>query len=276
MKINKRQIGILLFTLFVLLAGLIFYSHTLIVDGLNQSGTLSVKSRRFIIEWLTYMNFFLILEFIIGCAATILLISQKHISQNPKPDQISDSDIYQNEDLIPEKKEVIKKDKINELRDYTIEIDNACKKNSTHYDFCKTILSIVGKHLPLVQGAFYNTVIFNNEDYIELTAGYAFNKPEKGKIKYLFGEGLAGQTAKSRETAMITEIPLSYLEINSGLGSSQTVALYEFPLLRKKEIIGVIELAFFKKLTKQNIREIQKSTSVIAKRVVELKKDIQN
>jgi hypothetical protein len=144
------------------------------------------------------------------------------------------------------------------------------------YEFCKNVLSIIGNHLPLVQGAFYNTTIINNEDFIELTAGYAFKKPEKGKIKFLFGEGLAAQAAKSKELSKITNIPSTYLEIGSGLGVTSKASLYEFPLVRKKESVGVIELAFFKTLGDDEVNEIEKFISQVAKKIVELKKESQN
>lgn len=276
MNFNRRQIGILLFTLFSLIAGLTFYSHSLITDGLNPTGELSSKSRHFITDWLNYLNLFLILQFIVGAFSTILLISQKNNIKDQSKSDLSDEDIYHSEDLIQEKKEVVKVDNVNELKYFSKEIESLCKKNLPHYDFCKGILSIVGAHLPLVQGAFYNSTIINNEDFIELTAGYAFNKPEHGKIKLLLGEGLAGQAAKSKELSKITDLPPSYLEITSGLGSSNKVSLYEFPLIRKKDMVGVIELAFFKELTNDHIKEIQKSTSSIARRVLELKKEMKN
>ncbi len=276
MSFNRRQIGILLFVLFVIFAALIFYSHSFVSDGLVQGKTLSSKSVDSLIDKVNYTTWLLLLEFFIGTVATFMLINQKYNATNANEITISDLDIYHSEDLITEKKQVVKNDKNIELKMLTKDLETLCKKNLSYYDFCKNTLSIIGAHLPLVQGAFYNTTIINNEDYIELTAGYAFNKPEHGKIKFLLGEGLAGQAAKSKQTAKITDIPPSYLEVSSGLGSSNKVSLFEFPLLRKKELVGVIELAFFKNLGKAEVKEIEKNTSLIAKRIIELKKDIQN
>ena len=277
MNFNKRQIGILLCVLFVLLAIVLAYSHSLVVSGIDEMGeTITNKQRKQLVELTSYNTIFLIAEFFIGLIATILVISQKRIFRAENKINLQNEDIYQIEDLVVEKEEVIIDEKNDELKLLTNDINAFCKKNLSHYDFCKGILSVISTHLPLVQGAFYNSIVVNNDDYVELTAGYAFNKPEHGKIKFLYGEGLVGQAAKSRETARITELPASYMEVNSGLGSSNKVSLFEFPLLRKKELVGVIELAFFKVLSKKEIKEIEKFTSTIAKRNIELKQESQN
>lgn len=275
MNINKRQIGIFLFALFVLISGLILYCSSLINIELNRVGEISLKSKELIIEWHNYNDLFLVLNFIVGIIATTLLISQKHPSNNRLDDNTVDDNFYQIEDI--EVNAVInEKEKKGFIPPINNSINSLCKKNLPKYDFCKESLSIIGQHIELVQGAFYTTTVVNDEDCLELIAGYAFNKPEKGKIKFLFGEGLAGQVAKSKKTSHITDVPTSYLEASSGLGNSSKLSLYEFPILRKKEIEGVLELAFFKELSEKEIEELEKTASAIAKKIVELKKETQD
>lgn len=272
MNFNKTQIGLFLIVLFVLCSGLALYSLSLATDEISQIETLPIKAREVLDRWISYTNLFLIVEAIVGIATTALLLTTSKRNQELEEDTLN-KEIYTNNDLIVEKTKTIKDKESNELKSLTHDITSLCKKSLKHYNFCKQTLNIIGQHLPLVQGAFYNTAIVNNEDYIELTAGYAFDKPEHGKIKFLFGEGLAGQAAKSKKVAQITNVPESYLQVSSGLGTTNKVSLFEFPLLFKKDVVGVIELSFFKSLTKEEIEQIEKLTSQIAKKIIETKKE---
>lgn len=74
------------------------------------------------------------------------------------------------------------------------------------------------------------------------TGGYAYQR-KKGSIeRYLFGEGLVGQTALEKKEKFLTDIPSGYLKISSGLGETQPVAIYLLPILFEEETIAVIEI----------------------------------
>jgi hypothetical protein len=62
------------------------------------------------------------------------------------------------------------------------------------------------------------------------------------KTTYRPGEGLAGQTALSKQEMSVTEIPENHLVMASGLGHVKPRNIYLKPVIHNDEVIGVIEL----------------------------------
>lgn len=58
-----------------------------------------------------------------------------------------------------------------------------------------------------------------------------------------FGEGLVGQCAIDRKPIQLAPAPSSYPRIDSALGSTSAAQVLIFPLVRRKRVLGVLELA---------------------------------
>jgi GAF domain len=100
----------------------------------------------------------------------------------------------------------------------------------------------LSKKFEIVQGLFY---LFNKKEKKYLvSAKYAYYSEEEPQ-PFELGEGLSGQVAKDMIPMNINELPDKYMTILSGLGSSAPNNLLIIPVIKGKDVIGVIELASF-------------------------------
>ena len=74
-----------------------------------------------------------------------------------------------------------------------------------------------------------------------MCAGYAVPLQDPPQ-EYRFGEGLVGQAAMSKQSIVVTELPLGYLDVRSGTGTAAAGAIVVLPVLFEGESLGVIEL----------------------------------
>ncbi len=110
-------------------------------------------------------------------------------------------------------------------------------------------------YLDANQGAMY---IYNDgeneeEKYLELTSAYAYGKEKKRRNKIYPGEGLLGTAAIEKESIYMTDIPDSYLNITSGLGSANPRSLLIVPMKVEEDVLGVIEIASFSEFKSHQI-----------------------
>jgi CheY-like chemotaxis protein/CHASE3 domain sensor protein len=106
---------------------------------------------------------------------------------------------------------------------------------------------------PLIEagyGAFYifETEVTDKEKGLLCLQG-KYGVKENGKISRstTIGEGLVGQCALEKKTIYLTQVPNDYICVNSGLGKLKPLNLLIIPIQYRKRLIGVIELASFKK-----------------------------
>ena len=98
-----------------------------------------------------------------------------------------------------------------------------------------------------------------------MIAGYAFIVSDSETLTYEFGEGLAGQVAKTGAGKLFDSIPQGYIEVFSGLGESTPNYLAILPILKDKEVMGVIELAFLEKISEVDYQHLKKISNLIGK-----------
>ncbi|NOQ25493.1 MAG: GAF domain-containing protein [Bacteroidales bacterium] len=91
----------------------------------------------------------------------------------------------------------------------------------------------------------------------DLLAAFAFDRKKFIKKTIELGEGLVGSCAKEKNTIHLTEVPEDYINITSGLGEANPNSLLIIPLIINDEVLGVIELASFKKFKKHEIEFIE-------------------
>ena len=131
------------------------------------------------------------------------------------------------------------------------------------------LISTLVKYMEAQQGGIF---LLNDEDksdrFLELTAAYAFNSERLDQKRTEIGEGLPGTCFKDAEVLHIKDLPPSYTLIKSGLGEETPKELLLTPLKMDDIVIGVIELAFFKKVKPNKIDFLTKLaenvTSVIS------------
>jgi putative methionine-R-sulfoxide reductase with GAF domain len=138
-------------------------------------------------------------------------------------------------------------------------------------DLAKDFLWSVAKELDASQGAFFIAKERENIHYLQFIAGYAYHLPESESIEFEFGEGLSGQVAKEDKLINIQTVPDGYIKILSGLGNASPTAMIIFPVRNNNKVVGVVEMASFKKFTEEDeqfIKELSvKLEDVLAQQI---------
>jgi len=128
------------------------------------------------------------------------------------------------------------------------------------------ILSTVCKEFEASQGAIYLAGMEDDKRYIELISSFAYPMADSMKIKYEFGEGLVGQSAKENKLFNIDSVPEGYIKIISGLGSASPTNLIIVPFSCEGSVKGVAEIASFKKFTKKEEETMSKIFSKLGQK----------
>jgi signal transduction histidine kinase/CheY-like chemotaxis protein len=100
--------------------------------------------------------------------------------------------------------------------------------------------------------------------YLKMMASHAYTWRKKVSNEFKLGEGLVGQVALERKMIIITEPPVDYIYIQSGLGRSTPRTILVTPFLYENTLKGIIELASFKVFTEVQIEFINQVMPTIA------------
>ncbi|WP_370116603.1 HAMP domain-containing protein [Streptacidiphilus sp. MAP12-33] len=102
---------------------------------------------------------------------------------------------------------------------------------------------IMDELTPLVEaqyGAFY--VAAEGLDGPRLHMIGAYGRAPGEPTSYAFGETLVGQSARSKRTIDVENLPPGYATISSGMGRIAPTALVVLPIIVEDQVLGVIEL----------------------------------
>jgi hypothetical protein len=130
-------------------------------------------------------------------------------------------------------------------------------------------LKSICRSLDAGAGAFYVVKKDTDIRYIEFIAGYAFIIPDSKLLRYEFGEGLAGQVAKSCSEIILTEVPEGYISIISGLGTARPGSLAVIPCKakNKEEAMSVFEVASFHRFSQNDIEFLKRAAVLISEKI---------
>ena len=171
-------------------------------------------------------------------------------------------------------------------------------------DLSYKLLKRTIKYLEALQGGFF--VVEKDDDdteTLQMLSSYAYDKRKKLIDKVEFGEGLVGRCAREKQIVHIDNIPQGYAYISSGLGEESPTTIILTPLIHDNKVLGVIEIATFKKLdnfqkeflevvsqriaavisniritteTKQLLEDFKEQAAVLEKHEIETKKTIKS
>jgi len=113
-------------------------------------------------------------------------------------------------------------------------------------------------------GALYLFQENPKHGHLKMIASHAYTWRKKLSNEFKIGEGLVGQVALERKTIIITEPPVDYICIQSGLGRSTPRTILVTPFLYENTLKGIIELASFKVFTEVQIEFINQVMPTIA------------
>lgn len=170
-------------------------------------------------------------------------------------EDVNSNRIIQNAELDNYEKEV--EEKAKEAEDLTFNLNRLTSdvgKHNNWEDFGIALLKGICQQLEVVTGMVYQ--LYSNTDTFKCVATYAYysdNKP----IDFKIGEGLSGQVAKDNKAIFVTEIPEGYIDVVSGLGKCKPSHLAILPIYKNGKVVGIIELATFKKIGDSFVRRVE-------------------
>ena len=134
----------------------------------------------------------------------------------------------------------------------------ALSGNISINEACENALAILGKQLSFQMGAIY--VVDNDNSFVRKAVN---SFPLETKSVFYLGEGFVGQSAKQKETIVVTDIPSDCLTVFGG-GEIKPVQLIESPLIYRGNVLGVLEFAVTKVLSDKLIYWIDKASGILA------------
>lgn len=139
------------------------------------------------------------------------------------------------------------------------------RKHSDLQSLSDMVLATLTKYVSANQGAlFVVNQGQNNQDCLELTAAYAYDRKKYASKQIAPGEGLAGQAWQEGETVYVSDVPRDYVRITSGLGDATPTNLLIVPLKHDQQVQGVLELASFARFESHTIAFVEKTAENIA------------
>ncbi len=131
------------------------------------------------------------------------------------------------------------------------------------------VISFVVTYVNANQGGLY---LLNNTDpedqFIELSSCFAYNKQKFIEKRIEIGYGLLGQAFLEGQTAVYKDIPEDYIAITSGLGEALPRNLILVPIKFDQNIQGVLEVASFTIFEKYQIEFLEKICEILASEIV--------
>jgi signal transduction histidine kinase/CheY-like chemotaxis protein/CHASE3 domain sensor protein len=110
----------------------------------------------------------------------------------------------------------------------------------------ENIINFLTPYVNAQVGAFY--LLEHLEDQqprLRIIASHAYLWRKSAANSFELGEGIVGQAGFEQKPFVITQPPLDYIHIQSGLGEAVPNTILVTPFLYEKELKGVIELASF-------------------------------
>lgn len=183
---------------------------------------------------------------------------------------LSEDDVLGNS-LVAMRDELIVAAKENEIRNWVNE--GFAKSASLLRQFTNdidawyfSIIEFVVNYLDANQGGIF--ALDTEDQFIELRACLAYNRQKFQQKKIGLNEGLVGRCVMEKKTIYMTQLPDTYITITSGLGEASPTSLILIPLKHNENVVGVIELAFFKNLESHQIEFLEKIGESIASAII--------
>ena len=135
------------------------------------------------------------------------------------------------------------------------------------------IVSNLVKYMKANQGALFvvESPGEDEEDYLTLTACYAWDKKKFLEQKVYEGDGLTGQAWMEKDIVYVTDVPDNFVSITSGLGEANPNCVLIVPLKVNDQVYGIVELASFNEIKDFEIDFVEKIAESIASTISSVK-----
>jgi HAMP domain-containing protein/signal transduction histidine kinase/CheY-like chemotaxis protein len=105
----------------------------------------------------------------------------------------------------------------------------------------KLILSELAPLVSAHQGVLYIMNGTNGDSELRLLASYAGNG-EETRPSFKLGEGMIGQAAMEKKRILLSDVPIDYVKVNSGLSELRPLNMVVLPILFEGQVKAVMEL----------------------------------
>ncbi len=122
-------------------------------------------------------------------------------------------------------------------------ISNSLQTVTSFTDLSRTLFSKLAPLIHIGHGVFY--IFEEDQQRLRLLGSYAFRERKSLEQYFDMGQGLVGQCAMERTSIVLTQPPIDYIHIGSGLGYAPPRAIAVHPIVRNERLLGVLELATF-------------------------------
>lgn len=102
------------------------------------------------------------------------------------------------------------------------------------------------------------------DECLENSGSYAFDRKEEISRTFRFGEGLVGRAALEREVIYLKDLPPDYIKIRSGLGEDKPASVLLVPVVLDQQVLGVMELASLGEIAAYQIEFIRQLADALA------------
>ncbi|OJJ23581.1 hypothetical protein BKI52_04255 [marine bacterium AO1-C] len=140
-------------------------------------------------------------------------------------------------------------------------------------DLSYNIISNLVKYVGANQGGIFllGQNGSGNTEYLELKAGFAYDKRKYQEKQIHLGQGLIGQTVLEKQSIQLNNIPQNYLKITSGLGETNPKNLLIVPLSINEDVFGAMEIASLHPLEAHQVDFVERLSENIASTLASVK-----
>jgi HAMP domain-containing protein len=126
------------------------------------------------------------------------------------------------------------------------------------------LLKHLVKYVGMNQGALYSVVDQAGERYLNRLATFAYERKRFVSQRLDPDQGIIGQCIAEGNTIVLTDIPVGYVQITSGLGEATPRYIIVLPLKMRDDVVGAIELAGFHSLKPHQVQFLEKIAEYVA------------
>ncbi|MEW6260063.1 MAG: histidine kinase dimerization/phospho-acceptor domain-containing protein, partial [Thermodesulfobacteriota bacterium] len=153
-------------------------------------------------------------------------------------------------------------EKQNAIKSAQMELNNTMRGEQDTVELATRVISYLCRYLEAPMGAFF--LYEPEEGVLRLCGAYAYQRRRKLINGFRIGEGLVGQAALEKSILQLTDLPASYVPVQSGLGQGVPKAVVVVPMLVEDELKGVIEIGAMTQFSEEALAFLELAAPQIA------------
>jgi hypothetical protein len=145
------------------------------------------------------------------------------------------------------------------------------ENRKTVEELCDVVLRVLVRRAGANQGAIFLHQKISENDVLQLSACFAYERKKHHSLQIPVGSGVLGQAFLEGGTTELSEVPASYVKITSGLGEALPRFITLIVLEAENEKVGVLEVAFFTRPEQKVIEFMKSVTESIGRAIIRIK-----